>query len=148
VKAFIFVVVLALLGWWGYRHGYLKPEWVGLGGSASTSSTKGGESESLEATLNRGLPRMVGNDISLDRAAANNLRVLFDYRLVDQDQFAVSQRYGSTIPAQMQADLIADLCRIRAVRQEVLARGRDIQVQVRAQDGRTMFTTQLRPGGC
>jgi len=93
VKAFVVVVVLALLGWWGYRHGYIKPEWVGLGSSASTSTTKGGESESLEATLNRGLPRMVGNDISLDRAAANNLRVLFDYRLVDQDQFAVSQRY-------------------------------------------------------
>jgi len=148
VKAFIFVVVLVLLGWWGYRHGYLKPEWVGLGGSTSTSSSKGGDAESLEAILNRGLPRMVGNDISLDRASANNLRVSFDYRLVDQDQFAVSQRYGSTMPAQMQADLIADLCRIRAVREEVLARGRDVQVQVRAQDGRTMFSAQLRPGGC
>jgi hypothetical protein len=146
VKVFIFVVVLALLGWWGYRHGYLKPEWLGIGGSASTSS--GTQGESLQATLNRGLPRMVSSEISLDRAAANNLAVSFDYRLVDLDQFAVSQRYGSTLPAEMQSQLVRDLCGNRTLREQVLAKGREVQVQVRAQDGRTMYTTQLKPGSC
>jgi len=146
MKAFIFVVVLALLGWWGYRHGYIKPEWVGLGSSAP--APKSAAAESLQVTLNRGLPRMASSEISLDRAVANNLTVTFDYRLVDLDQFAVSQRYGSTLPPDMQSLLIRDLCSIRAVRDELLARGREVQVQVRAHDNRTMFTTQLRPGGC
>jgi hypothetical protein len=146
VKLFIFVVVLALLGWWGYHHGYIKPESLGLGGSASTSN--GTRAESLQETLNRGLPRMVSSEISLDRAAASSLAVSFDYRLVDLDQFAVSQRYGSTMPAEMQSQLVRDLCGNRAVREQVLAKGRDVQVQVRAQDGRTMYTTQLRPGAC
>jgi hypothetical protein len=146
VKLFIFVVVLALLGWWGYHHGYLTPERLGLGGSASTSN--GTQGESLQETLNRGLPRMVSGEISLDRAAASSLAVSFDYRLVDLDQFAVSQRYGSTMPAEMQNQLVRDLCGNRAVREQVLAKGRDVQVQVRAQDGRTMYTTQLKPGGC
>jgi hypothetical protein len=146
VKVFIFVVVVALLGWWGYRHGYLKPEWLGLGGGASTSS--GTPGESLQETLNRGLPRMVSSEISLDHAAANTQAVSFDYRLVDLDQFAVAQRYGSTMPAEMQSQLVRDLCGNRAVREQVLAKGREVQVQVRAQDGRTMYTTQLKPGGC
>jgi len=146
VKAFIFVVVLALLGWWGYRHGYLKPEWVRLGGS--TSAPKDGAGESLNDSLNRGLPRMVGTEVSLDRAVANNVTVTFVYRLPDLDQHAVSQRYGSTMPAEMQSLLIRDLCGIRALREEVLARGREALLQVRAQDGRTMFSAQLRPGGC
>jgi hypothetical protein len=143
MKAFIIVVVLALLGWWGYRHGYIKPEWVGLG-----ESTKGAAGESLQDTLGRGLPRMVGNEISLDRAVANNLVVSFDYRFIDLDQYAVAQRYGSTLPAGIRGALVQDLCANRAVREQVLAHGRDVRLQIRAQDGRTMFTDQLRPGGC
>jgi hypothetical protein len=146
MKALIFVVVVALLGWWGYRHGYIKPEWVGLGDS--TSGAKGGAGESLQETLGRGLPRMVGNEISLDRAVANNLVVSFDYRFIDLDQYAVAQRYGSTLPAAIRGALVQDLCTSRAVREQVLARGRDVQLQIRSQDGRTMFTDHLRPGGC
>jgi hypothetical protein len=146
VKLFIFVVVLALLGWWGYNHGYIKPERLGIGGSASTSS--GAQGESLQATLNRGLPRMVTGEISLDRAAANSLAVSFEYRLVDLDEYAVAQRYGSTLPAEMQSQLFRDLCNNRALREQVLAKGRDVLIQVRAQEGRTMFTTQLRAGAC
>lgn len=146
MKAFICVVIVVLLGWWGYRHNYLKPEWIGLGGSAS--APKGGAAESLEDRLNRGLPRMVNNEISLDKAAANDLRVSFDYRFVDLDQYAVAQRYGSAPPPELLGGLVRDLCGNRAVREDVLARGREIQLQVRAQDGRTMFSTQLKPGGC
>jgi hypothetical protein len=146
MKAFIIVIVLALLGWWGYRHGYIKPEWVGLGGS--TSAPKGGAGESLQDTLGRGLPRMVGNEISLDRAVANSLIVSFDYRFIDLDQYAVAQRYGSTLPAGVRGPLLQDLCANRAVREQVLANGREVQLQIRSQDGRTMFTEQLRPGGC
>jgi hypothetical protein len=145
MKTFIFILVLAAATWWGYRHGYLKPEWIGLGGPAATS---GGAAESLQDTLNRGLPRMVASEVSLDRAVANNQIVSFDYRLVDLDQYAVAQRYGSTLPADLRGALIQDLCGRRAVREEVLGRGREIQLQIHAQDGRTMFTTQLRPGGC
>ena len=146
MKALVIVVVLGLLGWWGYRHGYLKPEWIGLGGSASTA--KSTARESLQDTLNRGLPRMASTEVSLDRAVANSLTVTFDYRFIELDQNAVAQRYGSTIPADLRTLLIRDLCGIRAVRDEVLAAGREVQVQVRAQDGRTMFGTQLKPGGC
>jgi hypothetical protein len=145
MKTFIFVVVLAAATYWGYRHGYLKPEWIGLGGPAGTATSAG---ESLQDTLNRGLPRIVVNDVSLDRAVANTLVVTYDYRMVELDQYAVAQRYGSTLPADMRGALIQDLCANRAVREQVLARGRDIQLQIHAQDGRTMFTTQLRPGGC
>jgi hypothetical protein len=147
VKTFIFVVVLAAAAWWGYRHGYIKPEWIGVGSPASAPKAGSG-GESLQATLNRGLPRMVANDVSLDRAVANNLAVTYDYRMVDLDQYAVAQRYGSTLPADMRGALIQDLCANRAVREQVLAGGREIQLQIHAQDGRTMFTTQLRPGGC
>jgi len=147
MKAFIFVVVLALLGWWGYRHGYIKPDW--FGGSGGTASTPGSApAESLEKTLNRGLPRMVSNEISVDRATANDRLVTFNYRFIDLDQFAVAQRYGSSMPAEMQGALIRDLCANRDVREQVLARGREVQLQVRAQDGRTVFSAQLRPGGC
>ena len=145
MKTFIFILVLAAATWWGYRHGYLKPEWIGLGSPAATS---GGAAESLQDALNRGLPRMVAAEVSLDRAVANNLIVSYDYRLVDLDQYAVAQRYGSTLPADMRSALIQDLCNRRPVREEVLARGREIQLQIHAQDGRTMFTTQLKPGGC
>ena len=145
MKALIFIVVLGLLGWWGYRHNYIKPEWIGLGDKAA--SAKSGP-ETLQDALNRGLPRMAGSELSLDRAVANNIAVTFDYRFIDLDQNAVSQRYGSTMPAEMQTLLIRDLCGIRAVRDQVLAAGRPVQVQVRALDGRTMFNTQLKPGGC
>jgi len=148
LKAFIFVVILAAAAWWGYRHGYLKPEWIGLGNPASSTAPASGAGESLQAMLNRGLPRMVANDVSLDRAVANNLVVTYDYRMVDLDQYAVAQRYGSTLPADMRGALIQDLCANRVVREQVLAGGREIQLQIHAQDGRTMFTTQLRPGGC
>jgi hypothetical protein len=147
VKTFIFVVVLAAAAWWGYRHGYIKPEWIGLGAPANAPSGGSG-GESLQATLNRGLPRMVASDVSLDRAVANNVVVTYDYRMVDLDQYAVAQRYGSTLPADMRGALIQDLCANRAIREQVLAGGREIQLQIHAQDGRTMFTTQLRPGGC
>jgi hypothetical protein len=138
--------VLSLLGWWAYRHGYIKPEWVGLGSPPAAS--KDGAGESLQETLNRSLPRMVGNEVSQDRATANNQLVSFDYRFIDLDQFGVTQRYGSTLPADVQSMLIRDLCVNRAVRDQVLARGREVQIQIRASDGRTVFTTQLRPGGC
>jgi hypothetical protein len=148
VKTFIFVVVLAAAAWWGYRHGYLKPEWIGLGKPTTSAAPAGSGGESLQATLNRGLPRMVASDVSLDRAVANNVVVTYDYRMVDLDQYAVAQRYGSTLPADMRGALIQDLCANRAIREQVLAGGREIQLQIHAQDGRTMFTTQLRPGGC
>jgi hypothetical protein len=48
----------------------------------------------------------------------------------------------------MQKTLVADLCLVRAVREQVLAKGQQIQMQIRAQDGRTMFASELRPGGC
>jgi hypothetical protein len=147
MKTFVFIVVLAAATYWGFRHGYLKPEWIGLGGTSRTAATAGG-AESLQDTLNRGLPRVVANDVSLDRAVANDLVVSYDYRLVDLDQYAVAQRYGSTLPADMRGALIQDLCNNRAVREQLLARGREVQLQIHAQDGRTMFTTQLRPGGC
>ena len=124
----------------------IKPEWVGLG--SPPSARKDGAGESLQETLNRGLPRMVGNEVSQDRATANNQLVSFDYRFIDLDQFGVTQRYGSTLPADVQAMLVRDLCVNRAVRDQVLARGREVQLQLRASDGRTVFTTQLRPGGC
>jgi hypothetical protein len=146
MKVFILVVVLALLGWWGYRHGYVKPEWVGLGSPAP--APKSAAAESLEKTLNRGLPRMVSNELSVDRAAASNVLVTFNYRFVDLDQFAVAQRYGSSMPAEMQGALIRDLCANRDVREQVLARGREVVLQIHAQDGRTVFSAQLRPGGC
>lgn len=145
MKTFIIVVVLALLGWWAYRHNYIKPEWIGLGNAPSLPQ---GKADSLHDALNRGLPRMASNEISLDRAVANNLNVIFDYRLVDLDQYAVNQKYGSTLPPDMQSLLIRDLCGMRAVREQVLAQGRTIEVQVRAQDSRPMYTTQLKPGGC
>ena len=147
MKAFIFVVVVALLGWWGYRHGYIKPDW--FGGSGGTVATPAGApAESLEKTLNRGLPRMVSSEVSVDRATANDRLVTFNYRFIDLDQFAVAQRYGSSMPAEMQGALIRDLCANRDVREQVLARGREVLLQVRAQDGRTVFSAQLRPGGC
>ena len=146
MKALIFVVVIGLLGWWAFRHGYIKPEWVGLGSPPAAS--KGGAAESLQDTLNRGLPRMVGSEVSQDRAVANNVLVSYDYRFIDLDQFGVAQRYGSTLPADVQTMLVRDLCVNRAVRDEVLARGREVQLQIRARDGRTVFTTQLKPGGC
>jgi hypothetical protein len=147
LKTFVVILLLAAAGYWGYRHGYIKLDW--FGGSGGTASAPGNApAESLEQALNRGLPRMVSNDISADRAVASNLLVTFNYRFVDLDQYAVAQRYGSTLPAEMQGTLIRDLCGNRAVREQVLARGRDVVLQIRAQDGRTMFTTQLRPGGC
>jgi hypothetical protein len=145
MKTLIIVVVLALLGYWGYRHGYIKPEWLGVGVSAPPA---GGAGESLHDSLNRGLPRMVGTEVSLDRAVANNAQVAFDYRFIDLDQFGVTQRYGSTLPAEVQGLVVRDLCSNRAVREQVLAKGREIQVQIRARDGRTVFTMPLRPGGC
>jgi hypothetical protein len=145
LKAFVFILILAAAAYWGYRHGYLKPErW--LGGPAATSG--GSSDESLQSVLNRGLPRMVTSEVSADRAVANNVTVAFDYRLVDLDQYAVSQRYGSAMPAEMQSALIRDLCANRDVREQVLARGREVLLQIHAQDGRTMFSAQLRPGGC
>ena len=146
MKALIFVVVLGLLGWWGYRHGYIKPEWVGLGNPPSAS--KGGAGESLQDTLNRGLPRMLSNELSVDRAGANNQLVTFDYRFIDLDQYAVAQRFGSTMPAELQGTLIRDLCANRAVREQVLASGREVVLRVHSRDGRTVFSGQLRPGGC
>ena len=147
MKTFIFIVVVAAALYWGYRHGYIKPDWFrGSGGTAATPGNA--PAESLEKTLNRGLPRMVGNEVSVDRAVANNQLVSFDYRFIDLDQYAVAQRYGSTMPAELQGTLIRDLCANRDVRQQVLARGREIVLQVHAQDGRTVFSGQLRPGGC
>jgi hypothetical protein len=146
VKAIVIIGVLAAAGYWGYRHGYIKPAWFGLGqqGGTAASSSAG----SLQDTLNRGLPRMVGSELSLERATANNLAVSYEYRFIDLDQYAVTQRHGSTLPADMRGTLIQDLCANRALREQVLAAGRDVRLQVRAQDGRTMFTTELRPGGC
>jgi hypothetical protein len=146
VKALIVVVLLGLLGWWAFRHGYIKPEWVGLGSPPSAS--KGGAGESLQETLNRGLPRMLNNEVSVDRAAANNQLVTFDYRFIDLDQYAVAQRYGSAMPAELHGTLIRDLCANRAVREQVLASGREVVLRVHSQDGRTVFAGQLRPGGC
>ena len=148
MKTFIFIVILAAAAWWGYRHGYIKPEWIGLGSPSGTPASASGAGESLQATLNRGLPRLAASEVSLDRVVANDLVVTYDYRMIDLDQYAVAQRYGSTLPADMRGALIQDLCSNRAVREQVLARGREVQLQIHAQDGRTMFTTQLRPGGC
>lgn len=144
MKAIVAIVILAAAVYWGYRHGYLKPAWFGLGQQGGTASP----SASLQDTLNRGLPRMVSSEVSLERATANNLAVSYEYRFIDLDQYAVTQRYGSTLPADMRGTLIQDLCANRALREQVLAAGRDVRLQVRAQDGRTMFTTELRPGGC
>ena len=144
MKAIVVIVVLAAAVYWGYRHGYIKPAWFGLGQQGGTAST----SESLQDTLNRGLPRMVSSEVSLERATANNLAVSYEYRFIDLDQYAVAQRYGSTLPADIRGTLIQDLCTSRALREQVLARGRDVRLQIRAQDGRTMFTAELRPGGC
>ena len=144
MKAIVVIVILAAAVYWGYRHNYIKPGWFGLGGQGGTAST----AESLQDALNRGLPRMVGRELSLDRAAANNLAVSYEYRFIDLDQYAVTQRYGSALPADMRGMLIQDLCASRALREQVLAKGRDVRLQVRAQDGRTMYTTELRPGGC
>jgi hypothetical protein len=146
VKALIFVVVLGLLGWWAYRHGYIKPEWLGLGSPPSVQ--KDGAGESLQDTLNRGLPRMLNNELSVDRARANNQLVTFEYRFIDLDQYAVAQRYGSSLPAELQGALVRDLCANRAVRGQVLASGREVVLRVHSQDGRTVFTSQLRPDGC
>jgi hypothetical protein len=146
VKALIFVVVLGLLGWWAYRHGYIKPEWLGLGSPPSVQ--KDGAGESLQDTLNRGLPRMLNNELSVDRARANNQLVTFEYRFIDLDQYAVAQRYGSSLPAELRGAMIRDACANRDVREQVLARGRDVTLQVHALDGRTMFSAQLRPGDC
>ena len=146
MKTFIVILVLAAGLYWGYRHNYIKPEW--FGGSGGPAPAAGGAGESLEQTLNRGLPRMLSNEISIDRVAANNLVVTFNYRFVDLDQFAVSQRYGTSLPAEMQASLIRDLCANRSVREQVLAKGREVVLQIHAQDGRTVFTSQLKPGGC
>ena len=146
MKALIVVVLLGLLGWWAFRHGYIKPEWVGLGNPPPAA--KGGAGESLQETLNRGLPRMLNNEVSVDRAAANNQLVTFDYRFIDLDQYAVAQRYGSTMPAELHGTLIRDLCGNRAVREQVLASGREVVLRVHSQDGRTVFAGQLRPGGC
>jgi hypothetical protein len=144
LKAIIVIVVLAAAVYWGYRHGYLKPAWFGLGQQGGTASP----SASLQDTLNRGLPRMVSGEVSLERATASNLAVSYEYRFIDLDQYAVTQRYGQTLPAEMRGTLIQDLCANRALREQVLAAGRDVRLQIRAQDGRTMFTTELRAGGC
>jgi len=147
LKTFVVILVLAAAGYWGYRHGYIKPDW--FGGSGGTASTPGSApAESLEQTLNRGLPRMVSNEVSVDRAVANSQLVTFDYRFVDLDQYAVQQRYGSSMPAEMRGTLIRDLCANREVREQVLAQGRGVILQVHAQDGRTVFSAELRPGGC
>ena len=148
MKTFIVILVLAVAAYWGYRHGYINPEkW--FGGSGGTGSSAGGASAaSLETSLNRGLPRMVSNEISVDRAAASNVLVVFNYRFVDLDEYAVNQRYGSTMPAEMRGALIRDLCGNRDVREQVLARGREVLLQIHSQDGRTVFSAQLRPDGC
>jgi hypothetical protein len=91
---------------------------------------------------------MLNNEVSVDRAVANNQRVGFDYRFIELDQYAVAQRYGSAIPAELRGAMIRDACANRDVREQVLARGRDVTLQVHALDGRTMFSAQLRPGDC
>lgn len=147
MKTIVFILVVAAAAYWGYRHGYIKPDW--FGGSGGTASTPASASAgSLEQTLNRGLPRMVSNEVSVDRAVANSQLVTFDYRFVDLDQYAVQQRYGSSMPAEMRGALVRDLCANREVREQVLAQGRGVILQVHAQDGRTVFSAELRPGGC
>jgi hypothetical protein len=147
MKTIVVVLILGALAYWGYRHGYIKPAWFGgLGGA--TSSPAGAPGESIEKALNRGLPRMLNNEVSVDRAVANNQRVGFDYRFIELDQYAVAQRYGSAIPAELRGAMIRDVCANRDVREQVLARGRDVTLQVHALDGRTMFSAQLRPGDC
>jgi hypothetical protein len=147
LKTIVFILVVAAAAYWGYRHGYIKPDW--FGGSGGTASTPASASAgSLEQTLNRGLPRMVSNEVSVDRAVANSQLVTFDYRFVDLDQYAVQQRYGSSMPAEMRGALVRDLCANREVREQVLAQGRGVILQVHAQDGRTVFSAELRPGGC
>ncbi|HEX9398117.1 MAG TPA: hypothetical protein VF943_15390 [Burkholderiales bacterium] len=150
MKTIIVVLIVAFAGYYAYRAGYLKPDMFNSsGGTASTPSEGGGaKAESLEKTLNRGLPRMVTNEISLDRAVANNVQVVFNYRFVELDQFAVTQRYGSSMPADVQNAVVRDLCGKQDVRDQVLARGREVLLQIHAQDGRTVFSAQLRPGGC
>jgi len=149
MKTIIVVIIVAFAGYYAYRVGYLKPDMFSSSVKpATTSSGSGAKAESLERTLNRGLPRMVTNEVSLERAVANNVQVLFNYRFVELDQFAVTQRYGSTVPAEMQSAMVRDLCAKQEVREQVLARGREVQLQVQAQDGRTVFSAQLRPGGC
>jgi hypothetical protein len=147
VKTIVVVLILGALAYWGYRHGYIKREWLGGPGGAASSSA-GAPADSLEQALNRGLPRMLSNEVSVDRAVANNLRVGFDYRFIDLDQYAVAQRYGSAMPAELHSALVRDACANRVVREQVLAGGREVTLQVRSLDGRTMFTAQLRPGGC
>ena len=145
MKTLVFILVVAVAAYWGYRHGYIKPDWFGASGTSTPGSASTG---SLEQTLNRGLPRMVSNEVSVDRAVANSQLVTFDYRFVDLDQYAVQQRYGSSMPAEMRGTLIRDLCANREVREQVLAQGRGVILQVHAQDGRTVFSAELRPGGC
>ena len=148
MKAVLFILALAVGVYYAYRVGYIKPEWFSGSPGPASSSGGAGPPESLEKTLNRGLPRMVGSEVSVDRAVANNVQVVFNYRLVDLDQFAATQRYGSSMPAEMQGALFRDLCANRALREQVLARGREVLLQIHAQDGRTLFSAQLRPGGC
>src|SRR5258706_12916023 len=138
MKKIIVVLVVAFAGYYAYRLGYLKPElFSSSGGTATTPSASGGaKPDSLEKTLNRGLPRMVTPEISLDRAVANNVQVVFNYRYVDLDQFAVSQRYGSFLPASAQTTLVRDLCGNRGLREKILARGRDVPLQINAQNSR------------
>jgi len=148
MKTILLVVIVAVAGFYGYRAGYFKPEWFGAGGDSAAPAAGTAKADSLEKILGRGLPRMVANDISLDRVVANNVQVVYNYRFTELDQFAVAQRYGSSLPADIQSALVRDLCGSRELREQVLARGREVLLQIHAQDGRTVFSAQLRPGGC
>lgn len=147
MKSIAFAVVVALAAYYAWRHGYLDPAKIGALTSSAPSSGGKSPAEDLEKSLNRGLPRMMNNEISVDRASANNVLIVFHYRFVDLDQFAAAQRYGSSA-AELQASLVRDLCGSKEVRDLVLARGREVQLQLRARDGHTVLSAQLRPGGC
>lgn len=148
MKTIVVVIIVAFAGYYIYRTGGIKPEWFEFGSGKPSPAAGAGKADSLEKTLNRGLPRMVTNEVSLDRAVANNVQVLFNYRFIELDQFAVAQRYGSSMPADLQSTMVRDLCAKQDVRDQVLARGREVLMQVRAQDGRTVFSSSLKPGGC
>src|SRR5260221_6417544 len=132
MKTIIVVLIVAFAGYYAYRACYLKPDMFNSsGGKASTPSEGGGaKAESLEKTLNRGLPRMVTNEISLDRAVANNVQVVFNYRFVELDQFAVTQRYGSSMPAGCRNAEGRTLCGKLGGREQVRHRRRYVLLQI------------------
>ena len=146
MKFLIGMVVLALGIYWGAKQGYISGQWVGkifgLGPSAADSAL-----DQVLKNTNSRLPRMVAGDISFDKVVANKQEVIFHYRFVDMSQVAVMQKYGPGL-ADLQSEIIQDVCNNREIRQYVFGGGYSAMVLMRSQDAKPIVNTYVRAERC